>query len=119
MKKTIKRWFVVAKGKDDPDPVHFEWATSSQEAARMSAEHRRESPPWKLLVVQLGPPQGHPIGKEYLNPPGTDFYVPPLKEPMTISEVLNEKTRWKCRKFGRVNIKGQWWVNDTLSVTPA
>ena len=38
---------------------------------------------------------------------------------MTISEVLNEKTRWKCRKFGRVNIKGQWWVNDTLSVTPA
>ena len=115
----MKKWFVVAKGKDDPDPVHFKYTMSEKEAARMSAEHRRESPPWKLLVVQLGPPQGHRIGNGYPEPPGTDFDVPPLNEPLTISEVLNEETRRKFCKFGWVNLKRQWWVNDTLSVTPA
>ena len=72
----IKRWFAVARGLDDPDPVHFQSATSQLEAARMSASRRGEASSWKLLVVELSWPHGHLIEQGGPTPPATQFDVP-------------------------------------------
>ena len=103
----MKRWFVVARGWEDPDPVDPHWTASPEEAARLSASRRESSR--ELLVLQLGWPHGHRAEQGGPTPPGTQFDVFPLDESSTISDVRKEK----------ISIKGQWWVDHSLVARPA
>ena len=105
----MKRWFVVARGWDDPDPVDRHWTTSPEEAARMSASRRGE-PSRELLVLQLGWPRGHPAEQGGTTPPGVQFDVFPLDESSTISSVQQQ---------AKISVKGKWWVDDSLVARPA
>ena len=104
----IKRWFVIARGFDDPDPVDKRWVTSPEDAARESAARRGE-PSRELLVLQLGWPRGHLAEPGGPTPPGTQFNKFPLDESSTISDVL---------KQAKITIRDKWWVDDSLVATP-
>ena len=105
----IKRWFVVARGWADPDPVESQWATSPEEAVRKSTL-RREEPSRALLVLQLGWPHGHRAEPGGPTPPGTQFDVFPLDQSSRISDVL---------KQAEITIRDKWWVDDSLVTKPA
>ena len=106
---SIKRWFVVARDWNDPDPVERHWVTSPEEAAEMSSSRRGE-PSRELLVLQLGWPLGHRLVPGGPDPPGTQFDVFPLDESSTISDVL---------KAEKISVMGEWWVDESLSKRPA
>lgn len=114
-----KRWFAVARSREDPDPVDFFLTTSQTDAAQMSASRRGKSIGWKVLVVELSWPHGHQIEPGGPTPSATEFNVPPLEESSTITDVLNEARREQRQRFGRVTIRKKCWVNDSLSVKPA
>ena len=65
----MKRWFAAARGWDDLDPVHFEWTTSPEEAARLSAFRRGETSPLGTPSLAAWPAgRTPPSGAGWANP---------------------------------------------------